>query len=41
MRAKEAGFSYSKTLQDGLLDRLELKRVINHKPGRKKGLFIP
>ncbi|MCL1941699.1 MAG: type II toxin-antitoxin system HicB family antitoxin [Synergistaceae bacterium] len=36
MRAKEAGLSYSKTLQDGLMDRLELKRQINHKPGRKK-----
>ena len=36
MRAKEAGLSYSKTLQDGLMNRLELKREINHKPGRKK-----
>ena len=36
MRAKEAGLSYSKTLQDGLMERLELKRKINHKPGRKK-----
>ena len=36
MRAKEAGLSYSKTLQDGLMERLELRREINYKPGRKK-----
>ena len=36
MRAKEAGLSYSKILQDGLMNSLELKRQINHKPGRKK-----
>ncbi|MCL1874780.1 MAG: type II toxin-antitoxin system HicB family antitoxin [Synergistaceae bacterium] len=36
MRAKDAGLSYSKVLQDGLMNRLELNRQINHKPGRKK-----
>ena len=36
MRAKEAGLSYSKTLQDGLMKSLDIKREINHKPGRKK-----
>lgn len=36
MRAKEANLSYSKTLQDGLMKSLGLKRDINHKPGRRK-----
>jgi predicted RNase H-like HicB family nuclease len=36
MRAKEANLSYSKTLQDGLMKSLNLKREINHRSGRKK-----
>jgi hypothetical protein len=36
MRAKEANLSYSKTLQDGLMKSLGIKREINHQPGRKK-----
>jgi predicted RNase H-like HicB family nuclease len=36
LEAKAASLNYSQVLQDGLMERLGIKREINHQPGRKR-----